>query len=319
MNTKRVLIAALALLSCAFWLRRWYYVPSLEIGQTHLKIQPNPSETAEQQVDLLVLGDTGSGNEAQFQVARAMDLVCSQLEKPLDGVLLLGDNFYYTGVQSTDDPQWQSKFEKPYNQDCLSKVRFYPVLGNHDYRQDPTPQIAYTAKSSRWVMPARNYQIEFGSLALVAMMDSGYPDFCFNSQMCSVDFAFQAVKKSKATWKIVAAHHPVKTSSRKKYGHQGGVFGWLMSWLHCDQTDLWLSGHAHHLEYRELEGCRLRAAVVGGGGGDLDQVQTQLSPGVKFAESQHGFAHLRIQKESLSVRFYDQHAKILDEFHQSNK
>ncbi|MBL9107498.1 MAG: metallophosphoesterase [Myxococcales bacterium] len=46
--------------------------------------------------------------------------------------ILLGDNFYVSGVSGVsgvDDPQWQDKFELPYS-DLTFPI--YAVLGNHD-------------------------------------------------------------------------------------------------------------------------------------------------------------------------------------------
>jgi hypothetical protein len=49
---------------------------------------------------------------------------------PCDFVLLLGDNFYPSGVKSVTDSQWKTAFVTPYEALGLT---FYPTLGNHDY------------------------------------------------------------------------------------------------------------------------------------------------------------------------------------------
>ena len=50
-----------------------------------------------------------------------------------DLVLLLGDNFYPSGVLSVDDLQFKTKFEEVYGN---IKIPFFVVLGNHDVKQD---------------------------------------------------------------------------------------------------------------------------------------------------------------------------------------
>lgn len=289
-------------------------VPTLTVGETHIIRDVGVNAQGVPQVDLFVLGDTGSGSQDQYDVAAAMDAYCSQQPKAIDGVLLLGDNFYHIGVASVEDPQWQSKFERPYRRGCLTPLPFYAILGNHDYRQDPTPQIAYTAKSEQWTMPARNYRIDFGEIVTLAMMDSGFPDFCFISPACSVDFIRATLDDSQAVWKTVAAHHPVQTLSTKPWGHRGdGIFGWAMRTFSCQRADLWLSGHSHHLEYRDFEDCRLRAVVAGGGGGTLDQIRQPADTQVRFAASRHGFVHLQWTAQHMTVKFLGKKAELLFE------
>jgi hypothetical protein len=61
-------------------------------------------------VRFAVLGDTGEGNTAQYDVGRAIKTICDRAGG-CDFALLLGDNIYDDGVTSTTDSQWQTKFE----------------------------------------------------------------------------------------------------------------------------------------------------------------------------------------------------------------
>ncbi|MGH9333775.1 MAG: MopE-related protein, partial [Vicinamibacteria bacterium] len=133
----------------------------------------------------VVMGDTGSGNVAQAEVAAAIATVC-QAHGGCDFALLLGDSIYDCGVESVDDPQWQTKFESPY-QDL--DFPFHPVLGSHDYggsllgvdscgignEFDKGPiQVAYTAASSKWRMPATFYTFEAGQAGFI-LLDTNPP------------------------------------------------------------------------------------------------------------------------------------------------
>jgi acid phosphatase len=73
-------------------------------------------------------------------------------------VLALGDNFYQSGVASVDDPLWKSVYEDVYTHPALN-VPWHVALGNHDYRGNPQAQVDYTARHTRWSMPARYYQV----------------------------------------------------------------------------------------------------------------------------------------------------------------
>ena len=77
-------------------------------------------------VTFAVIGDAGSGDEAQFAVARQMVLQRSRF--PFDFTLMLGDNIYERGESKYIVP----RFEAPYKELLASGVRFYAVLGNHD-------------------------------------------------------------------------------------------------------------------------------------------------------------------------------------------
>ena len=108
----------------------------------------------EDRLQLIALGDTGTGNNDQFEVSQGMAKVCE--ESGCDLVLLLGDNFYPSGVVSVDDQQFKTKFEEVYGN---IKIPFFVVLGNHDVKLDALSQVIYSLMSSTWRMP--NYEYSF--------------------------------------------------------------------------------------------------------------------------------------------------------------
>src|SRR5580704_14281718 len=77
-------------------------------------------------VRFAVIGDGGTGEKPQFEVARQM--VEFRRTFPFDFVLMLGDNIY--GSKSAGD--FRKKFEEPYQQLLDAGVKFYASLGNHD-------------------------------------------------------------------------------------------------------------------------------------------------------------------------------------------
>ncbi|WP_230770022.1 metallophosphoesterase [Sphingomonas sp. Leaf4] len=115
-----------------------------------------PAAAAPKGCSFAVLGDWGRDTPEQHHVAAAMGRAAAAARS--DFVLAIGDNFYSDGVESVDDPLWQSVFEGVYTHPAL-QVPWYALLGNHDYRGNPQAQIDYAATSKRWRMPARYYRV----------------------------------------------------------------------------------------------------------------------------------------------------------------
>lgn len=280
----------------ARWSRR---APRDAVGLIH-QTQNLNSDT----LRLFVLGDSGSGLPAQGRVARAMEDYCKK--SPPDALIFLGDNFYMQGVASVDDPLWQDRMVSMYSGPCLGEVPIYPVLGNHDYGLDPGAQIRMTNRWPRWRFPRRFYQITFGNIATVTFYDSHILDFCFDATSCSGDFLLNAHRSAGVSWHIVAAHHPIRSRSRKSFGHRGGLKPWLLEPWVCDYADISLAGHSHHLEYQKAP-CGLHHFISGGGGADINEV----GPGPGFAESSHGFLVIEMTRSQAKGQFFNDSEALL--------
>jgi hypothetical protein len=285
------------------WLR---YVPNQTYGPLRTTIDKRGP------VRLFFLGDTGSGNESQIAVGEAMEKRCLEVGG-IDGLVLLGDLFYMQGVTAVADKQWQEKIERPYGQPCLSRAKIYPVLGNHDYRGDPGVLIDYSTVNPRWQMPHRFYSIDFPGIMRIVFGDSPVSDFCFLPDICSVDFILDSLATASFPWKVVAVHHPLASASVKGYSHSGGIYGFLAKPLVCSKVDVWLSGHAHHLEHRREPGCAADIVVAGGGGGELNGIE-EGQPESLFARSTNGFGELVADKDRLIVQLRDRENQVLHEF-----
>lgn len=116
-------------------------------------------------LDFLVLGDWGHNVPAsqaqngvdyqQQKVADAMGVYAAAIKPSF--LLALGDNFYFHGVNGTNDPLWTTAYSNVYTNPSLY-IPWYPIMGNHDY---PTPQseIDYYKQGmdSRWTFPDYQY------------------------------------------------------------------------------------------------------------------------------------------------------------------
>ena len=111
------------------------------------RAQTNPSPQAKTAAHVLVTADTGSGNAEQFANGKQMAAIHRQ--RPVDFVILGGDNIYPDGNLA----EVEAKFTKPYAALLQAGVPFHAVLGNHDIRTgNGEPQVAYKpfGMKGRW-------------------------------------------------------------------------------------------------------------------------------------------------------------------------
>ncbi len=265
-------------------------------------------------VQFIAVGDAGTGGDGQAEVAGSMARKAAQ--DSVSFVLVLGDNFYESGVTSIYDEQWQTKFEKMYWHPSL-QVPFYAVLGNHDYRRNPQAQVEYTSVSKRWRMPDRYY-------TFVQSIDdsTGIQFFCIDTSPLT-SRAFEEgdttdkskpapqlrwleaqLHRSNARWKIVMGHHMM---------YSGGVHGdneELTSMLEPlfikYKVDMYLSGHDHHLELlKPMNGVH---HIISGGGGKHRSVTWRDN--TIYAATNLGFVSFRVSPGDVLVEFLSREGKL---------
>ncbi len=299
-------VAVIVLAYVASFRRQLTKLPRLRVGPLH-SVQPLNGA----KLRLFALGDTGSGGESQYAVAAAMKARCKTLGGA-DGILLLGDNAYQNGMESVDDPQWQTKIWEPYSSDCLRHLPIFPVLGNHDYKGNPQAQIDYSLINNRWRFPNRFYDVRFGDLVTVVAFDSELSEVCLRPTQCTVDFMADALATSRTPWKVVMAHHPLDSSSGHGFSHTGGLRGFLLKPYLCDRADLWLSGHVHHLEHLAPKDCRLQMFIAGGGGAELYHDVEKVDSS-QFVQPVSGFLELEFGPDEMVARFIGTEGQTLYE------
>lgn len=213
-------------------------------------------------VNFMIVSDLGAfGGADQKEVAATMGRV-AEMWNPT-AILNLGDTFHFWGVQSVDDPGWNSNFENIYTNPWLHSL-WYCALGNHDYQGNTQALIDYTGKSRRWNMPARNYTKTFKSKGVeveVIFIDSTpylrracsqpdiYPDACRQDTAAQSRWLDSVLTASRADWVIVAAHHPL-TSSRPDNALQRHDMQTHVAPIILRHTpDFYISGDVHCFEY----------------------------------------------------------------------
>lgn len=247
-------------------------------------------------VRFVAFGDMGTGGAIQYAVAAVLEKKCRQAG--CDFAVTLGDNIYNHGVSSVDDPQFLTKFEKPY---ANLPFRFYMILGNHDYRGNIEAQIAYTQQSKKWYMPARYYSFKEGPVTFLAL-DTNQPD---PKQQTYMQTQLEAAQ---TPWKIALGHHPRYTNGFY-HNTQSPALKQLIDSL-CGKVHLYLSGHEHDKQHLKPR-CGTEYVIVGTGGG------TRFSrPGSDslFSKSTPGFAWLEVSPQRLYMEILNTQGEIEHRF-----
>jgi hypothetical protein len=146
-------------------------------------------------VRLAAIGDFGTGEQPQIEVAQQM--VKSRVEFPFEFVVTVGDNIY-TGSEASDI---EKCFSVPYKGLLDAGVLFYATLGNHD----TTNERFYKPFNMNGVTyyTFRKHNVRFIAL------DSNYMD--------RVQLAWLETQLRDADpddWKICFFHHPLYSSGR---------------------------------------------------------------------------------------------------------
>ncbi len=263
-------------------------------------VSPPDSGGSEESIRFLVIGDTGTGCTGQKTVAATMARVAK--EKNAAFVLMVGDNFYPSGVGSVDDRQFHNKFERIYRS-RLRKIPFYVALGNHDHKGDVEAQIAYSGISERWNMPARYYTFSKvmpgGKMIQFFMLDTdpivnGKPET--ESQIVWLE---ESLAASNAHWKIVAGHHPLRSGGRPSTSTRE-LRKVLLPVFRVHPVDLYLSGHDHYLELGQADDG-IHYAISGAG--SHTQKKVVKHDRAVFAAREIGFLAVRADEETLALEF----------------
>jgi acid phosphatase len=258
----------------------------------------------------LVVGDWGR-NGAPDQRAVAEQMGKAAAANGSRFVISAGDNFYEDGVQSVDDPQFQTSFEQVYAAPTL-QTPWYAVPGNHDYHGNVDAQIAYSAKSARWRMPARYYTrserlpggetVDFFFLdtsPFVARYLGSKTKIDGQDSRKQLDWFASALSQSTARWKIVTGHHPV-FSGGSDHGNTPELIRDFKPLLEQHGVTAYFFGHDHDLQHIAVNGVN----YFGCGAGSETR-PTSMIEGSKYAGDRPGFFSGGISGDTFHFAFID--------------
>src|ERR1700704_2810394 len=134
-------------------------------------------------VKFAVIGDTGTGDQHQLDIAK--QLATYRGKFPFDFVIMMGDNLY----GSNGPKDYEKKFALPYKPLTDAGVKFYASLGNHD---DPNIERLYKPFNMNG---QRYHTFKKGDVQFYAL-DSTYMD------PQQLKWFEQNLQSSSAKWKI---------------------------------------------------------------------------------------------------------------------
>lgn len=178
-------------------------------------------------VRFAVIGDSGTGDSAQYQLAQEMQSVHQGTD--FGFVIMLGDNLY--GGHSPGD--FEKKFEQPYKPLLNEGVQFYASLGNHDNSNE----VSYAPFN---MGGHRYYSFTKGEVEFF-VLDSNY----MNGEQ--LQWLTNELQHSTAAWKIAYFHHPLY-SDGKRHGSDTDLRGVLEPLFEKYGVNVVLSGHDHVYE-----------------------------------------------------------------------
>ena len=275
----RLLPAALALAGVAW--------------QQALTAAPPPPPPPAQSLRWLAVADSGSGDANQRAVGQQMAAV--HRRRPVDLVLLGGDNIYPSG----DMVLIEATFRRPYADLLAAGVPFHAVLGNHDIRTaNGVSQVAYPP----FGMQGRTYNLRRGPVEFFLLDTNGNADW-----QRQLSWLRTVLARSTAPWKVVVGHHPIYSSGL--YGNDPGLQAKLAALMRKHGVQLYINGHEHNYE-RSVPIDGITYLVVGGGGASLRPVIATAQSA--RAISVHSFAELEATTGELSITAWDKTGRQID-------
>jgi tartrate-resistant acid phosphatase type 5 len=212
------------------------------------------------ELNFISFGDWGHKNIHQQKVADQIYNYTQLYDSKFN--IVLGDNFYETGVTSIFDPKWEKVYKDVYKGDNP----WFVILGNHDYYGNPMSEILYTFLDPRWNLPSNNYVLKYNNLKIIMIdtqlldTDCSYINSNITSQFIK-DSIYKFIENELQTeekYKIVAGH-----ASVFGIGEHGDCIELkkdLLPMLDKYKVKLYLHGHEHllqHNRFREINffGC----------------------------------------------------------------
>ena len=268
-------------------------LPAALAGAGLAWLQPLKAAETSQRLRWLAVADTGSGDANQRAVGQQMAAV--HRRRPVDLVVLGGDNIYPSG----DMALIEATFRRPYADLLAAGVPFHAVLGNHDIRTaNGDPQVAYKP----FGMQGRFYNLRRGPVEFFLLDTNGKADW-----QRQVSWLRSVLARSTAPWKVVVGHHPVYSSGF--YGNDPGLQEKLAGLMRKHGVQLYINGHEHNYE-RSVPIDGITYLVVGGGGASLRPVIPTAQSAT--ASSVFSFAELEATPRELTITAWDKSGRQID-------
>jgi hypothetical protein len=242
-------------------------------------------------VKFLVIGDTGTGGRAQYEVGQRIAEAYKSF--PFEFAIMLGDNLYGSEGPSA----YVNKFEKPYKPLLDAGVKFYASLGNHD---EPAQRFykPFNMDGKRFYTFSKG-DVEF------FVLDSTY----MTPQQ--VDWLKGELEKSDKKWKIPYFHHPIY-SSGERHGSELDLQALVEPLFVQNGVDVVFAGHEHF--YERLKPQKGITYVTQGGGAKLREgnIRTSSPMTAKGFDTDNSFTLVEILKDQMFFETISRRGQVVD-------
>jgi 3',5'-cyclic AMP phosphodiesterase CpdA len=234
-------------------------------------------------VEFVVIGDFGTGGQAEYAVARA---VRAWLDShPIDALVTTGDNIYEVGHPDRFEEAWH----RPYGWVEREGIEVVASLGNHDVRTAGGYPVMRLLD-----IPWPWYAVRMGAVEFVTL-DGNQPHEADQER-----FLRSALRDSTASWQVVLIHQP-PFSCGTEHGSSADIQQLVPA---MRGAELVLSGHDHtYQRFAPVGGVTF--VVSGGGGAELDGVGDcppgTAQPVAAFADTHH-FLYVRVTEDALRIK-----------------
>ena len=249
------------------------------------------AQAADDVVRFAVIGDTGTGGDAQYAVGR--QLASSRAQFPFDLVLMLGDNLY----RRASPEVYASAFERPYAALLANNVKFVAVLGNHD-SPESVRYPGWNMNGQRYFSFTRNH-VRFFAL------DTNILD------ARQLQWLEETLRTSREPWKVAFFHHPIY-SNGKRHGSNVELRIRLEPLFVRHGVQVVFAGHDH--AYERLKPQKGITYFVAGAAGQLRRggMEHSATTATEYDEDQ-SFLLVEIDKETLRFHAKSRTGMVIDE------
>lgn len=242
-------------------------------------------------VKFLVVGDSGTGDKAQYEVAAEMWKTHGTF--PYDFAIMVGDNLY--GSERPQD--FARKFEIPYKPMLDANIPFYASLGNHD---DPNQRFykPFNMNGQRF------YTFQKKDVRFYAL-DSNYMDR--DQQKWLED----ELKNSNQKWKIPYFHHPLY-SSGGRHGSEVDLRTLIEPLFVKYGVEVVFAGHEHF--YERIKPQNGIVYFTAGGSAKLraGDIRGSSALTAKGFDTEQSFMVVEIDGDVLRFQTLSRHGKVVD-------
>ena len=234
-----------------------------------------------------LMGDSGSGDQAQQAVAQAM-ITYFDTARHFPFVLMLGDNLY--------DDDYTNEFSVPYKPLLDRGVKFYAALGNHDRDLEIHFKPFNMGDQDR-------YSFDQGNARFVAL-NSNHP-----TDPLQIKWLDQVYADAGTKWRIAFFHHPLYSSGQHAAESRDVIRPALEPTLIRNHVDVVFSGHDHLYE-RVKPQHEVNYFVSGGGGRYLYDFKASAFDEIGISE--HHFMVAEIAGDRLFFEAITHTQQVLD-------